>query len=272
MLTKILEALIAVETRQLIEDHYLKPLRLFGAAVDQALAPLRTAEFSAEVARIARQLQLLDQWLRELPNQLKEALSDAGTIPHPELTLQDLATVMRAHQTGGHQAAVSRIQHLNEELFAQADFRSSLRIRWHASRRHAVLEQVLSAHEAGLYAVSIPAALAQAEGIVADAARHTGAMKLRHYKGYITQLGDEPNVDGPSVEHFVENFLLASFRHGDPVPSFSRHAILHGADVDYGSKEKSIRALVWVDYLLIRAEEQANASQAVLKAPARTKP
>lgn len=69
-------------------------------------------------------------------------------------------------------------------------------------------------------------------------------------------LWKDDDLFAPLVRNFVDHFLFAPFEHGDPAPTFSRHAILHGADLTHGTASKSIRALIWVDCVLLIAEEK----------------
>lgn len=87
--------------------------------------------------------------------------------------------------------------------------------------------------------------------------QHQGAIKMEPLVNYLLSLQESTSLYRPSVETFVRRFLFEKFRHGDPIPAFSRHAILHGADTSYGTKDKSLRSIVWADYLLICREERA---------------
>jgi len=229
--------------------------------VAEVWASPKTAAFAVELAQFVQNLGEWQNWIEQAPEQLRAALKDEGTFPHPQLSLHDLNSVIQEFHKDGGAGAVRRLYTLHDELFRDEAFQRSLLSRWQASGRWAVLEQVLRAHELGLYGVSIPAALAQAEGIVARALHHSGKFKQSDLLGYLSRFRKTQNLYGPVLDQFINGYLFKHFIHGDgaPLPRFSRHAILHGADIAYGTKDKSLTALVWVDYLLTLV----SASQAV---------
>jgi hypothetical protein len=222
-------------------------------AVVGAFDPLKMVAFAEGCVQFVQNLREWQVWIEQAPEQLRAALKDEGVFPHPQLSLHDLNSVIQEFSKDGGAGAVRRLYTLHDDLFRDEAFRHSLLCRWQASDRWAVLEQVLRAHELGLYGVSIPAALAQAEGIVAHAFHHSGRLMLRDLRDYLSRLRKGPNLDGPVLDQFINDYLFKPFTHGDgvPLPRFSRHAILHGADIAYGTKDKSLTALVWVDYLLM---------------------
>jgi hypothetical protein len=89
--------------------------------------------------------------------------------------------------------------------------------------------------------------------IVARALHHSGKFKQSDLLGYLSRFRKTQNLYGPVLDQFINGYLFKHFIHGDgaPLPRFSRHAILHGVDTAYGTKDKSLTALVWVDYLLM---------------------
>lgn len=202
----------------------------------------------AQVEKWAAGFKAFQKWADELPNELKEALYEDVVLPHPELSLHDLRLVTDEFRANGCAAAVAKVDALHAELFADERFRQELSDRWRESRRWPVLGDLLAAHDAGLFGVTVPTALAQAEGIVAEKKRHSGDMTQGKLHAFAEKMSGP--LFRPTIERFVEVVLKTPFRHGAPVPAFSRHAIMHGADLSYGMREKSLRLLVWVDYLL----------------------
>ena len=244
------------EGRQALEVHLIRPVLSAARAIVATAARLREPliEFLQGLARF-------QQWFEEAPEALRAALVAEGAFPHPGImTLHDLNELIVEFRLRGPTAAVERLHRLHEELFADTDFRSRLKARWEKSRRWAILEHILRAHDAELYCVSVPAALAQAEGIVVDAMAHTGMLPGGQLRAYIAHLRTEPNLEGLAVDDFASKFLFAGFTHGSSIPRFSRHAILHGADTAYGTKRSSLLALVWVDYLLMLSEQRTTIS------------
>lgn len=121
-------------------------------------------------------------------------------------------------------------------------------------RRMHILEAAVTAHGRGEYVLSIPALLAQAEGIIADGFRHPGRMGSATYAEYVQRLFDSGEKGqiavavNKGVQAFWQGVLYTPFGHGQPITSpLSRHAVLHGGDVDYGTPERSLMAILLVD-------------------------
>jgi hypothetical protein len=70
-------------------------------------------------------------------------------------------------------------------------------------------------------------------------------------KSYISELltDDSEFSFDAAVQLFYFEVVLANFEHGEQIPFLSRHAILHGADVGYGTKSNSLRTILLFDYV-----------------------
>jgi hypothetical protein len=249
------EFLQSEEGRQVVRSRVYQPLLEVARGLEQALAPLRTPEFASRALEFLRGLAHFNEWLEQAPLELRSAFEREGIFPHLGLlSLSELGELLVEFRRSGATAAIERLHLHYEALFADSEFRRTLAKRWQASHRWHVLEQVLKAHDAGLYAVSIPTALAQAEGIVADAVGHSGRLSGKQLRDHLVSLRTTEDIEGPAIDAFLDNFLFSPFEHGAPIPRFSRHAILHGADVGYGTKRASLVSMVWVDYLLTLCE------------------
>lgn len=147
-----------------------------------------------------------------------------------------------------------------------------------ASRMH-IIEPALVAHIAAQYVLSVPALLALVEGVLTDlvgrrAEQRDGGLAgwagtaietmyddvlrdaskdvLVEYVTGVTVYGRVPNA------HFTpqnyNTWLMAQGHSGDQ--ALQRHAILHGVQTDYGSKENSLRAFLLLDVLAHMARRQ----------------
>jgi hypothetical protein len=197
------------------------------------------------------------------PELLRAALDQTGMVPHPDLlSAADLFSVIDAYEAAGTEAAAARLEELHVELFEPGECRQQIVARWQASPRWPVLNQVLQAHDSGLYFLSTAVALAQAEGVVIDITKPTmRRISEAHLKRLIKTLPHH-EVFRPIVRRLVEKTLYQPFEIGEPPPPFSRHAVLHGADLAYGTRRGSLSALVWLDYLLICGRDHARAAAA----------
>ncbi len=234
--------------------HALAEIRRF---VDQIIRPL--VELTHQGVDYLRHnpefIESLRYWMTDAPADLKRAFGDAGYLIPEEMSMGDVAVVLRAYQDGGAQAAKDTIRRFYDELFRDPEYLGRLEERWEGhehsafSRRIHILRQALAAHRAGLWGAVVPTLLSQAEGIVADLAEHTGQLRTKRYKRLLLELPEDHQILAGIVRGFVDGHLLVGFNHGDPVPEFSRHAILHGADTAFATEHHSQRAILLIDYL-----------------------
>lgn len=140
------------------------------------------------------------------------------------------------------------------ELFLNAYRKHGLhdvRSRWQQdpliATRLPILLDALRAHEEERYTLSVPVLLAQLEGLVAAAKRHTGRFTRTTLVDYLEPIRTQGSRFQRTTARFVVETLWSGFFHGAPVPALSRHAILHGADVQYGTGGNSLRAILYFD-------------------------
>lgn len=121
------------------------------------------------------------------------------------------------------------------------------------AHRYPILEDSVNAHIDGKYNLSIPAIMPHFEGVVVDWVNKVGKMKNGELKGYILSMKLNNNRDRFLVEiqrFFIEK-LLEGFEHGTQLSGpISRHAILHGADWQYGTKENSLKVILFFDCVI----------------------
>jgi hypothetical protein len=107
----------------------------------------------------------------------------------------------------------------------------------------------LSAHEGQHYTLSVPVLLAQLEGLIAEARRHKGRFTGKTLVRYLESIRTEGSRFQRIAARFVVDTLWSDFHHGATAPALSRHAILHGADVQYGTAGNSLRAILYFDII-----------------------
>ncbi len=189
------------------------------------------------------------RWYREAPEKLRIALDRSGWIPHPEIHPADLRAITTVFDADGAEAARDSIVAANLRLFDDPTFRSELGARWARSKRHRVLAEVLDAFERGHFFTTIPTALAQCEGLIAQVAGYKGNMKESKMRELALKHLPESPFLASSVPSLLD-VLHSKFHHGDTIPMFSRHAVIHGGDFEYGTKENAVRVLVWLDVVV----------------------
>jgi hypothetical protein len=211
---------------------------------------------------LQRTQKLFDHWEQHAPATLKSAISAHGLIvPISRMSFPDLFGLLAVHRDRGDAGVVQRVRELYEEVFGVVGLLDDLEASWAAHpllrRRQAILQQALRAHSLGMFAVSVPALIAQFEGLVADAASHRGQMNGPAMRARVAALTADASVAGAMFASFVGDALLAHFEHGAVVPPFSRHAILHGGDVEYATELNSRTAILLIDNMreLTEADE-----------------
>lgn len=118
-------------------------------------------------------------------------------------------------------------------------------------KRIKLFEDAIYAYKIEKYSLSIPVLLAQLEGTVAEFFNLKGKSDMRLYKKYVTDILeiDKITYDKKITKAYFMNYILDNFFYGDKIPKFSRHAILHGADVNFGTKVNSINLILTLDII-----------------------
>jgi hypothetical protein len=223
------------------------------------LALAVTAQFASfarnvDFERLAVAFAEADKWIAEAPGTLKAALATEGLVPHPEISLSELRELTVVFEASGSPAAAAYLTGVHEELLASERFRADAQERWQQVGRWQVFSEVLAAYDARLYSVAIPAAIAQAEGIVAHLFG-LKEMRFSEFKEKVAELhDDEMKLFGPLAQEVLCG-LLQRFEHGTPPAQLNRHAVMHGGDALYGTRENAIAAIMWADYIMYAAHD-----------------
>jgi hypothetical protein len=180
-------------------------------------------------------------------------LTDAGWTPTMHVFMSDLVEFLERYLQDGIDAVQDELDHYLVKFYDQSLLEEILDV-WSENviiaNRMLILLDVIHAHVKGVYNLSVPAILAQLEGLMADFYHHQGELRGKQLKAYYkTAVADDGKVS-EQVLKFVDEVLLAHFKHGVPIQSsLSRHAILHGADVTYGNAINSLKLIVLFDYV-----------------------
>ena len=113
--------------------------------------------------------------------------------------------------------------------------------------RAAILSDAFDAHRRGLYTLSVPVLLAQADGIVGDRYKKKQLFSKSNNNGLASQInGMEPGQLATMWAETVSGNAEVSSNVRDLPVGFiglNRHSVLHGVDLEYGTKENSIKAV-----------------------------
>ncbi|MHC1734054.1 MAG: hypothetical protein AB9921_00020 [Erysipelotrichaceae bacterium] len=106
-----------------------------------------------------------------------------------------------------------------------------------------ILTDVLLGYNAKLYYLVVPTCLSILEGLIATTENHHGRMNRAQYEAYLSKILMNRRFSG--IRTIIMQRVFVKFEHGDELDSpISRHAILHGADQNYGTQENCIRCIL----------------------------
>jgi hypothetical protein len=118
-----------------------------------------------------------------------------------------------------------------------------------------LMARALRAHQEGDFVVSVMILLSQAEGIWG---RHANQMspysRSRKNKAALGRAIEADVVQTPIRAYWEllrEDIPInRNFQPGDPIPAvLNRHAVMHGASLDFGTKSNSARTFSWLSYV-----------------------
>lgn len=181
---------------------------------------------------------------------------ELGWPPPKDPPIAVMEEILTAYDEEGETVAREIADRLMTEMYNE-DRIASMASDWQQNpllaRRWSILDAVIRAHHEGQYTLSVPVLLTQMEGLVADGVQHRGRMSQREYAIYLEErlASDDAGLSDLIAKEFFLTIVLTGFCHGEPLPSggLSRHAILHGADADYGTATSSLKAIIMFDYL-----------------------
>ncbi|MDH5824216.1 hypothetical protein QFW77_14640 [Luteimonas sp. RD2P54] len=199
----------------------------------------RLRRWSTTFEDIARQL-------RGLPDEARAHLAvlmDQGWCLDPEMPHTWGRDLAAAFHEGEEQQAEqwlidyfeSRLEEIEQTLVAR-----------HPTRR-AIIADAFQAHREGRYSLSIPALLAQADGVIHDRHPQRQLFSRNRDVNLVEVLSKLPEEDMRAI--FVAAFYvdISLTRRTKLLPpgfhGLNRHAVLHGIDPNYGTEINSLRAV-----------------------------
>lgn len=234
------------------------------SALDQVQPHL--LKYHSFINRYVRQAERIHQMLSELPPIYWEAnrkLLEYGWFITPRMTIPGVRRIWELLEQDKVQDAIKGIKAFYEEGM-EAALEEAYSHPSFAERRD-ILDQALSAHKNGHYALSVPVFLAQAEGI---AKKDFGLDYL--YTKNKRRIRDATEKTGGQFERVViDSFIEYIFSRLAQNCSdakrltpdvLSRHAVLHGVDIRYHTYDNSLRSYMFLDtlyYLVSREDEES---------------
>lgn len=175
--------------------------------------------------------------------------------PTSEIYPEDVIKIVNMYNSDGIDRTKEYVNRFLTEFYDEEELNQKLNT-WSSKpwmlKRIPILKAAIKAHISGDYMLSIPAILPQIEGIIAYGYGHKGQMAGWKMKSYLESLllGENTKSTDQAINDFILGTVLAKFEHGHQInSSLSRHAILHGADLHYGTVENSLKTILLFDYL-----------------------
>ncbi|WP_053401505.1 hypothetical protein [Priestia koreensis] len=231
--------------------------------VARQLRSIMTNHAHLQFSQIAKQANKLREALfesKDIIAKFKTIIIELGYPPHRDLSYQRMATIVEEYEQYGLDHVSEYIDEALSEEYNDKYLRSKL-LKWEGNpflkNRIGILRNVIRCHNLGMYEASIPTLMPQLEGLVAESFQHIGRMGGPKLLEFLKELF-KPNPNEQDVENYhqaaylyYQTQVLTGFEHGKSLDSeIGRNAILHGGDVEYGTRANSLKLILLFDYLL----------------------
>ncbi|RXT14874.1 hypothetical protein [Ammoniphilus sp. CFH 90114] len=230
----------------------------------QATQPMIKFAEAMNVQMHALNLKDIADAIEETESDIKKfklIMVEIGYPPHDEIEIPQARYIVRFYEEHGLEKTRGLVEDYLVTEFNKSKVEGIL-VRWSniewLSSRIPILMEAIEAHNTEKYYTSIPTLLPQIEGIIVEQFKHTGWLKQDKLKDYAQSLLSKKSSFSfdDTIQLFFFNFVLSSFHHGQVLDSpLSRHAILHGADTNYGTELNSLRCILLIDYLIDKFDE-----------------
>ncbi len=226
---------------------------LFDSEGSDLLRHLRESGSLRDVLR--EQERKWDADRRELLKSIVPYLADCGWYFYMYLPADEPVKLKQLLDEQAHEKIEQHMIALAKEY--ASDVRVRIQRDW--PHRAKILNDAFDAHDGGLYSLSIPTMLAQADGICMEIVEASlfktgGKKRLKDKLANLLKYGNSTNVlfeflyretalgEGTSARDAKRK---SDAQHG----ALNRHGVLHGLDLDYATESNSFRAIVILGYL-----------------------
>ncbi|WP_088345153.1 hypothetical protein [Bacillus cereus] len=249
---------IGVELRDTI--HTLKDAFNSVGSIGQDIREvLKTFNFEEELKVLREQAKLAE----EITVNFKTIMIKMDFPPHDHIPMLGMKRIIILYEEKGMEYTKRFVTRYMTLFIFNNNTLKEIRDSWQCAKwlegRMPILEEAIDGHINSYYFLTVPTILAQTEGILVDGMLKLGAVDLDEEIGYVDQkdflrqflLG---RINSFSFDKQIETFyiktILARFDRGKEVKSdLSRHAILHGGDIKYGTKINSLKTILVFDYI-----------------------
>lgn len=178
---------------------------------------------------------------------------ELGWPPQPELYVNEISQIVNYYDKYGKEATKQEIDKYFLDRYPQNKIEDIVD-KWDKkkimNKRMPIIKEAIKAHKSGDYYLAVAALLPQIEGIIADGFGHVGQMYNEELEDYIEELNKKREPFNDLLNDFYLKIILVNFGHGERIKSsLSRHAIVHGGDVDFGTNINSLKTILLLDYV-----------------------
>lgn len=238
----------SIEKIELSPEEKLK--RLVASIQDMfKFSPEFLESFRKGMVELARVIEVARKFPPFLKNSIISLAEEGWYVDLRDMSLREPVELERLYSKGSRDEVQ---QHLIEH-YRKRYPEIELELYDMFPERAEILKQAFFAHRQGYYYLSVPAFLAQADGV------------YTHYQGKnFFQAGEsiKPFNQEMMKHDELTNALLSPFSMSTSIrkglkqrePGFgylNRHVVLHGESLDYGTEEKSLQALAFLYYVAI---------------------
>jgi len=217
--------------------------------------------------QLQESLKKIGQGLIETEKDLivfKYAMVELGYPPHDGLSIQQMRNIAQNYSSDSSEV-MGYINDFMTEFYSPEEMKQLL-FKWEKSqiikKRLPLLRNAVMAHNLGMYDLVVPSILSQFEGYLVDLFGIKGRVDGKILKILLKYLLLQ-NMDFESsfrfddaIHKYYSEQILENFEHGKIMKyDISRHAILHGANTDFGKQTTSLKVLLLFDFLHGVAEE-----------------
>lgn len=186
----------------------------------------------------------------------KEAMVAVGYPPSERLDLHKLRLISKAIKSKEGLPTVQSIDRIMQSYYNESAI-SYIGAEWeskqHIANRLSILRNIIMGHNLKMFNLSVPAAIAQFEGIIFQSFEVKGRTNNEILKALLEVLlykTDTFSYD-KEIYTFYADRVTGGFRIGKEIESdTSRNAILHGYDIEYGNEIVSLKMILFLDHII----------------------
>lgn len=204
-----------------------------------------------DIERFRRDNKIIADCYRDT---VRKYLAARGWYVGPSLSGRNIVQLAKAIDAGDHDETIETAiaDHVRSNIGAiETD------VTTHWPQRATLLGDAFEAHNNGLYTLSIPVFLSQADGMAFDILRafiftdHNGAKISDKAKALIDAETEKHELMCSFVGILLEEHSIRTSTtkrderrlSGAPVSPLNRHGVLHGVDLDYATEANSLRVI-----------------------------